>query len=62
MAPERSGSLRKFVTRAKETFSVTINKKYDESIWIKHEGYLKDSDSYNSDLHYPVLIMLEKMQ
>lgn len=58
--PARSGTLDQFVRVAENLFAVRKIEKYSELVWEKHCAALT-SDRYKSDLHYPVLLVLEPL-
>ena len=59
--PTRSGTLEQFVKVAENLFAVKRSEKYSELVWEKHCASLTD-DRYKSDLHYPVLLVLEPLR
>ena len=57
LAPQRSGTLDKFVESAKKTFVVHLDDRYDDHIWNLHEISCSNK-LYCTDLHFPMLIKL----
>lgn len=62
MAPKRGMTLNQFIGKANERgFSCNVIECYDNMIWEKHLQ-LKQTDFYDEDLHYPILICLTKLK
>lgn len=60
MAPKRNNTFDDFVHKAvNRGFHVNVIKNYSYDIWLKHLQ-LKNSQNYNEDIHYPLLLTLEK--
>ncbi|XP_065832755.1 calmodulin-lysine N-methyltransferase-like isoform X2 [Oscarella lobularis] len=58
-APKRKHTLQAFCKKAEKNFRVEITEIYDARVWQKHQQALTLS-SYDPDLHYPLMIRLEK--
>lgn len=60
MAPKRSGTFDAFVhMAASRGFHTNVIQMYSYEIWCKHLQ-LKNSQNYNEDIHYPILVVLER--
>lgn len=60
MAPKRSNTFDDFVCKAvSRGFYTNIIKNYSHEIWLKHLQLI-NSHNYNEDIHYPILLILEK--
>lgn len=61
MAPRRGTTLKAFITQAEtRNLKCDVVENYDENIWRKHLELKQFSHDYNEDIHYPLLIILEK--
>lgn len=61
MAPCRGDTLNNFLQQAKQKgFNCYVRKCYNRIIWQKHLEFL-NTDVYDEDIHYPVLIEVSKM-
>lgn len=61
MAPRRGHTLESFLSLAtSKGFNHKLVERYSESIWLKHHELKQTSLDYNEDIHYPLLIILEK--
>lgn len=58
--PARSGTLEQFMKVAEKLFAIKRCERYSELVWDKHCAALT-TDRYKSDLHYPVLLVLEPL-
>lgn len=56
--PRRGGTLEQFVEVAERTFVVSRCDTYSRWVWQKHRAAM-ETDRYKSDLHYPVLLVLQ---
>lgn len=62
MAPRRGKTMALFIEAClKRGFCIQLTQRYNETIWQRHLK-LKNSELYDEDLHYPVLINLTKVQ
>lgn len=60
MAPKRGSTLNQFVGQAMaQGFCCDVIERYDDVVWAKHL-WLKQTDHYDEDIHYPILIRLKK--
>ncbi|XP_063701577.1 calmodulin-lysine N-methyltransferase [Culicoides brevitarsis] len=63
MAPKRGQTLELFIEQAKRReLNCKIVENYCDSIWRKHLDLKNGSHDYNEDIHYPLLIILDKNQ
>lgn len=60
-APERSGTFKQFLEKAKEYFHVDIRHSYHQLITEKHMQYMSSDTSYDPNLHYPYCAVLEHL-
>lgn len=61
MAPRRGQTLESFIAQAENRhLKCKIIENYCESIWNKHLELKQIAHDYNEDIHYPLLIILEK--
>eukprot|EP00039_Didymoeca_costata_P023854 m.8542 g.8542 ORF g.8542 m.8542 type:complete len:313 (+) comp3915_c0_seq1:416-1354(+) len=60
VAPRRSGSLDKFVNKAKESFDVKVSHKFDERITKLCNEAAAESPDFVEDLHWPVFVWLTR--
>lgn len=60
MAPARGDTLNKFILNAQQIgFECKLKKCYNGFVWQKHLNFLQ-TDSYEEDIHYPLLIEIRK--
>ncbi|XP_037959542.1 calmodulin-lysine N-methyltransferase [Teleopsis dalmanni] len=60
MAPRRGKTLTQFIDECYvKGFQAVLFQRYNEDIWRKHIA-LRNSDFYDEDLHYPVLLHISK--
>lgn len=60
MAPKRGETLNKFIEEARQIgFDCNVKKRYNSLVWQKHLT-LMETNLYEEDIHYPVLIEVRK--
>lgn len=61
MAPRRGQTLDHFISKSKLVgFSCSVLENYEATVWHRHLQLLKSNSDYDANLHYPILIILEK--
>lgn len=60
-APRRGNTLNEFLVEAgKAGFFCDAKVYYDEQVWLRHLKLKAESNSYDEDIHYPILIYVNK--
>ncbi|CAI9729707.1 Hypothetical predicted protein [Octopus vulgaris] len=60
-APTRKNSFNEFLHLASSVFLCSVAERYDDDVWNRHlELQCHNSNIYNKDLHYPVMMLLQK--
>ena len=60
LQPKRGGTMDMFLDMAKEYFNVIISYDYCEHINELHKQYISTDTSYNTDIHFPVFVILSR--
>lgn len=62
-APTRKNSFNEFLQLASSVFFCSVVEKYDDVVWKSHLEMLSQSSGvYEKDLHYPILLLLQKTE
>lgn len=62
-APTKKNSFNEFLQLASSVFFCSVVEKYDDVVWKSHLEMLSQSSGvYEKDLHYPILLLLQKTE
>ncbi|XP_065066155.1 calmodulin-lysine N-methyltransferase-like [Rhopilema esculentum] len=59
-APKRGNTLDTFVNLANVSFTTQVVENYDKEIWQKYQKFKEGRSSFDPDIHYPLMVIMQK--